>query len=524
MTENKSNSSSSSSSSSGPNSDNIDSASNTQIGDGKKRRLSRWFVSNQKTVYWDRARLNHLHITIIFLLLIIYILHVVGSPFLKIINDDTAIVIIRIVQTICLLASIACLIKMCCVNGSIVATKMILGKQNVRTYVFIFWALRSFIIEILKGQYIYSFIHVFHSIAIYSTDIWYMCNQKTLILNMLMFLTIITYELFISISPIASLEPAWQFMNVKITANSLSRSNQFNLFVIFFDALLVLIFDPKRSRYVMIVKKQKRDTFEMLIETKKKIDILVVTVVILVVIGTALFVLHALHYYATRLFNSLFGIIAVFGFAGFCKILYHSSQNAPKIVLKLLVERRVVFVLILLGIGFYVDCVFRTPTAASILFPLIMICFIAFDLIAAYFPKRAAKFLLGMIVLSLFFNIFNHTFLKDDCEEDKSKLDWGIFSEKISYCTISRLVYQTMLSLLMSPLIATLTGRTDNLFFCNANVYRSTGTIYRAKTNTLYVNHMRWEQRKSIKELAQRLSLREINNNSMDKEENEEHF
>ena len=47
-------------------------------------------------------------------------------------------------------------------------------------------------------------------------------------------------------------------MNIEITANSLSRSNQFNLFVIFLDALIVIIYDTKRSKYVMLTKKQKR--------------------------------------------------------------------------------------------------------------------------------------------------------------------------------------------------------------------------------------------------------------------------
>ena len=42
------------------------------------RRLSRWFVSHQKTDTWDRNRLNMLHIVIITLLLIMYICHIVG--------------------------------------------------------------------------------------------------------------------------------------------------------------------------------------------------------------------------------------------------------------------------------------------------------------------------------------------------------------------------------------------------------------------------------------------------------------
>ena len=56
--------------------------------------------------------------------------------------------------------------------------KMIFNKGNVRTYIYGFWIMRSFIIEILKGQTIYSFAHVFHSVLIYSTDMWNLCIEK----------------------------------------------------------------------------------------------------------------------------------------------------------------------------------------------------------------------------------------------------------------------------------------------------------------------------------------------------------
>ena len=46
--------------------------------------------------------------------------------------------------------------------------------------------------EILKGQILYSFVHVFHSIVIYSTDMLYICNRKYLIVNILLFFSFIT--------------------------------------------------------------------------------------------------------------------------------------------------------------------------------------------------------------------------------------------------------------------------------------------------------------------------------------------
>ena len=43
-------------------------------------------------------------------------------------------------------------------------------------------------------------------------------------------------------------------MSVKVTANSLSRSTNFNLFVIFLDALIMVVYDVKRSKFVMLTK------------------------------------------------------------------------------------------------------------------------------------------------------------------------------------------------------------------------------------------------------------------------------
>ena len=52
-------------------------------------------------------------------------------------------------------------------------------------------------------------------------------------------------------------------MNVETTANSLSRSNYFNLFVIFFDAMIVVVYDLNRSKYIMLVQKRTREMLEV---------------------------------------------------------------------------------------------------------------------------------------------------------------------------------------------------------------------------------------------------------------------
>ena len=100
-----------------------------------------------------------------------------------------------------------------------------------------------------------------------------------------------------------------------------------------------------------------------------------------------------------------------------------------------------------------------------------------------------------VVVINLW-NIFRYTFLITNCKE--TLLPWGIFGENISYCTIKRLIYQTIVSLLISAAIEIFAGRTDNLFFCNINIYRSTGTIDRHSLNEKYVSSMRRERDRSI--------------------------
>ena len=472
----------------------------------KNTTLSRWFVSNQKTEEWDKKKLNQLHIAIVLLLVIIYVCHVVASPFLQFIRDETAIIIIKILESLCLIVAMVCFTKMCYVNGSWAATKMIFDKGNVRTYIYGFWIVRSFIIEIVKGQIIYSFVHVFHSVLIYSTDMWYLCNRKTLIINLLLFLSIIMYEFFISISPVAPAKPEWMFMNIKTTANSLSRSNLFNIFVIFLDALIIVIYDAQRSKYVMLVKKQKRAMLEISLEVKQQLRRLWKGCACIVFIGFVLYIVDSssglISQFSPVLYNITIAGVSGIGILFYVGVLYHSSQRSGEILCKLLHERRVVFVLILLGIYVYVDTVYFGLSANGIAFPILICLYISLDIIGGYFPRKLSMILMVLIVLLLLWVIFSYTFLKIDCEE--KKLQWGIFGKYISYCTIKRLIFQSILSLLVSGAIATFTGRVDNLFFCNINIYRSTGTIDLRSRHSGYVRSMSVEQRISIKTDEQR--------------------
>ena len=219
-----------------------------------RARLSRWFVNNQKKQAWDENALNTLHIRMLILMSFVYLCHIVGSPFIRFVRHQNTLVAIYVLETLALIVSIFCFFKMCYVNGSWTATKFMFHKKSIRTYVFVFWLLRCFVIEILKGQVIYSFVVSFHSIMIFSTDTWYMCDRKTLIVSMVLYILMLVYEFFVSISPVSPKKPSWTFMHIETTANSLSRSNYFNLFVIFLDALIVVIYDVNRSKYVMMVK------------------------------------------------------------------------------------------------------------------------------------------------------------------------------------------------------------------------------------------------------------------------------
>ena len=53
----------------------------------ERARLSRWFVSNQKTAEWDKNDLNQLHVRIVILLIFMYICHIIASPFIKFIDN-----------------------------------------------------------------------------------------------------------------------------------------------------------------------------------------------------------------------------------------------------------------------------------------------------------------------------------------------------------------------------------------------------------------------------------------------------
>eukprot|EP00944_MAST-04C_sp_MAST-4C-sp1_P007093 g7093.t1 len=461
-------------------------------------RLSRWFVNNQKNEAWDKKALNTLHIGIVVLLVLVYACHVIGSPFIRFVQDHTALIVIYVLETLFLVAGILCFVKMCFVNGSWTATKLLLDKKSVRTYIFAFWLIRSFVIEILKGQIIYSFVLSFHGILIFATDTWYMCDRKVLLSSMVLYLVLVVYEFFVSISPVGPSKPSWKFMNIDTTANSLSRTNYFNLFVIFFDAMIMVLYDVNRSKYVMLVKKRKREMLKVPPSKERVLKRLWMLATIPMLLCTASFILEDLSKMFSKIYpgfqNVFMGIFGILACGNYIIAVWLSSSR--KVFFFLMQERRIIFILILLGVLFYVDVTVYGWIANVIIYPLVVLAYIAYDMIVMFFPRRLALALLVLIVVVNLWNIFNNTFLITNCTE--ILLPWGIFGEKISYCTIKRLIYQTITSLMVSAAITLLNGGTDNLFFCNVNIYRSTGTANCRTQDAVYVSSMRMESMRSV--------------------------
>ena len=463
------------------------------------RSLSRWFVTNQKVETWNKKTLNILHLGILVLMAVAYTCHIVSSPFLLFVEDQNILILLYVIEGICLLCGIACFLKMSSVNLSWTALQLMFSRRSIHTYIFLFWLLRFLIIEILKGQVLYSFVVSFHSALIYITDTWYICDRKILLLSIVMYLVLIIYEFLVSISPFGPKEPKWKLINVETTANSLSCSNYLNLFLIFFDALIIVISDVNRSKYAMLVRKRKRIVVAATPQKERLLKRLWVLVAATASIASICFILSS----SLRLFSKispglgdiLLGTFASISICSYIVVLYHSSgPRSRKLLRHLMHERRVLFILLLLAFLFYVD----TYSMNSMLFSMGVLVVISFDFIATYLPRKMGLISVSMVVGVIVWNIINATFLGDFCMK---KRPWGLLGEKISDCTIRRLIYQTIMSLLVSAAVAIFAGSTDILFFCNANIYRATGTSIRLVMDNAYVASMRVEKQSSKKNL-----------------------
>ena len=159
-------------------------------------------------------------------------------------------------------------------------------------------------------------------------------------------------------------------MNIKTTANSISRSNIFNLFIIFFDAVIVVIYDVKRSKYVMLVKKQKRFVLKMSSEQKRKIMTWWKVGGFFAMIAMITYIVFIILKMSNMISNIVLAIpFCIANFFG-SRVIYSSSTKSYKVFCMLVQERRVIFQYILLGILFYIDNFYLDVSAAGISFPI----------------------------------------------------------------------------------------------------------------------------------------------------------
>ena len=459
------------------------------------RRLSRWFVSHQKKDYWTAEKLKALEITIVTCILLGYFCHVLASPLLQIVTNEVAIFVYAI-EAILLAFAVGCFGLMLWANGSSAAMKMIFHRKNIDTYIYLFWVSRSFIVEILKSQALFAFLHTFHSIVLFSSDLWHICNRAVLITNFTVFLSIMVYEFLVTISPVAPKLPVWTLLNVETTPNSLSRSNQFNLFIIFWDALIILLFDPKRSKYIFLSNIAKRKPANL---SDKQVAWVVKlfrgtalsAFLMLVVYVSTYFVPKA--YLTPTMYNIIIGVLLLQTVISYAIIIKLTSTN-DNVFCKLLQERRVFFIIILLMFDSVLQILFPSEYWINIVgFPIVVLEYIASDLFGdGYIPMNFFRVMMTMLMLVLLFNTVWNTFFSREC----FYVPWGLYGEDISFCSIKRIINQSIGSLFLSSILSIIIGKTENLFFVNNHLFRSTGTTERHVQDDRYVANMVQESMK----------------------------
>ena len=453
------------------------------------RRLSRWFVSHQKKEYWTRQKLKTLQITIVTLILLAYVCHIVASPLIKISTNEVAGYVYAI-ESVLLVLGVASFSLMLWANGSNAAAKMLFRRKNIDTYIYLFWAIRSFVVEILKSQVLFAFLHIFHTIVLFSSDSWHICNRGILIVNFTLFLSIMVYEFLVTISPVAPKLPEWTFLNVKTTPNSLSRSNQFNLFIIFWDALIVLLFDPERSKYIFLSDIAKRKAIKLSDKQYSLIVKLFSSTALSAFLMLMTYVAEIIvpkGYLTPTVYNVIIGVLLLQTVVSYVIIIKMTKTN-DNILFKLIQERRVIFIIIILLFDTSLAFFIPSETWINVIgFPIVVFEYIVSDLFGdGYIPMNFFRVMMTMLMILLLFNTVWYTFFETKCVN----FPWGLYGEDISFCSMKRIINQSIASLFLSSILSIIIGKTENLFFVNIHLYRSTGTTEKGVQDDYYVTNM----------------------------------
>ena len=452
------------------------------------KNLSQVFTSHLKTRGWSQQRLHKLHIVMFVLTFFMYVCHIISLPPFEILGKKM-VIIFEIVQLFLLVIGIACWLTMCYVNASWAVTRRIFQK-SLRTYIYLFWLIRSLVTEVLKGRTVYACIHVFHSIILYSTDTWFICDQKVLIIDLGMFLCIMVYEFFISLSPYALEKPSWKFVNVPVTANSLARSNFFNLFLIFLDAALVAIFDMRRSKYIMLVTKKKRGrSAELSIFKQQLVFKFLIAMVFTAIAATALHIVSTVLDVNLESKNLYDSILLFILFVLWVLIMYLALDPEYRTTLcHLSRERRVIFIVVLLGVLNCVDVWEIGFRVAQLTFNLAVFVILTLDILQYQVSRKVSIAIVPILAVVLLWNINVEAFQRSDCENNR--LPWGIMGRSVSSCTIRRMIYQSILTLLISAFVTVLRNRKGSFLFYNANIYRTTGRGTRNSVDHSFVGRI----------------------------------
>ena len=91
--------------------------------------------------------------------------------------------------------------------------------------------------------------------------------------------------------------------------------------------------------------------------------------------------------------------------------MYYSSGSVAWKTLNLMMrERRVLIIIILLAIAFYIDNIVFYWAVNHVIFPCMILMALSFDLIVIYFPRRVSLAVMVFIMLVLLWNIYKPFF------------------------------------------------------------------------------------------------------------------
>ena len=245
----------------------------------------------------------------------------------------------------------------------------------------------------------------------------------------------------------------------------------------------------KRSKFIMLVSKKKRARTELPMSKQRLLANLLFAATFAAFIVAVLYILTRTfgftvgfeNLYYSIVLLVLFVVLGMVGYlavdSGFRSTLYHLSR-----------ERRVIFIILLLGVLGYVDIWRHGFRVDQLLFHFGILVAIAQDLLLYDIARKMAVSIIPILVAVILFNIYMNTFAISDCEDNQ--LPWGIMGQNVSYCMARRLIYQSILSLLISACVTALRNRRDTLLFCNVNLYRSTGRGTRSSVDHSFIDRI----------------------------------